>query len=290
MKLRRSMKRVMAMMLGVAFTLGVWAGLAPDEAYAAEVVASITGYNGTNQQTVTVTANAGDTIKVEITNGYSAPFHVRDNGVENTTGAQEPGSYPYCNWPTGVISYSFTEVRTSGRIVLYMEDEHTEIVNSQLVTVHTQLANIIVNVIVRGQGGSGDCNHPSYSWQVLRGATPYEDGEEGYVCDTCGNVKERRPLSAAGAFDKALAEKIRKLPKNGTLEVNMFPFNTFGYYVREALGERPDVKVKASFLSKGYGGAPLKVTVPGGDKTVKRFDKEGFLGLCRAGTELGYDE
>ena len=282
MKLRRSMKRVMAMMLGIAFTLGVWAGLAPDEVYAAEVVASIVEYNGTNQQTATVTANAGDTIKVEITNGYSAPFHVRDNGVENTTGAQEPGSYPYCNWPTGVISYSFTEVRTSGRIVLYMEDDATP--------THNQLGSITVYVNIRGQGGSGDCNHPSYSWQVLRGATPYEDGEEGYVCDTCGHVKERRPLSAAGAFDKALAEKIRKLPKNGTLEVNMFPFNTFGYYVREALGERPDVKVKASFLSKGYGGAPLKVTVPGGDKTVKRFDKEGFLGLCRAGTELGYDE
>lgn len=287
MKLRRSMKRVMAMMLGIAFTLGVWAGLAPDEAYAAEVVASIPEYNGTDQRTVTVTANAGDTIKVEITNGYSysANFHARN--AENTTGAQQPGSYPYCNWPGG-ISYSFTEVRTSGTIYIYMEDERTVIVNSE--TVHIQLANIIVNVIVRGQGGSGDCNHPSYSWQVLRGATPYEDGEEGYVCDTCGNVKERRPLSAAGAFDKALAEKIRKLPKNGTLEVNMFPFNTFGYYVREALGERPDVKVKASFLSKGYGGAPLKVTVPGGDKTVKRFDKEGFLGLCRAGTELGYDE
>ena len=279
MKLRRSMKRVMAMMLGIAFTLGVWAGLAPDEAYAAEVVASIVEYNGTNQQTVTVTANAGDTIKVEITNGYSAPF--RGRSAETTTGAQVPHDYPECNWP-GTISYSFTEVRTSGTIYLYMKN-----------STDAPLANIIVNVIVRGQnrsGGSGDCSHGSFSWQVLRGATPYEDGEEGYVCDTCGYVKERRTLSAAGAFDKALAEKIRKLPKNGTLEVNMFPFNTFGYYVREALGERPDVKVKASFLSKGYGGAPLKVTVPGGDKTVKRFDKEGFLGLCRAGTELGYDE
>lgn len=275
MKLRRSMKRVMAMLLGLAFTLGVWAGLAPDEAYAAEVVASIAEYNGTNQQTVTVTANAGDTIKVEITNGYGDQFHARS--VENTTGAQEPGSYPYCNWPGG-ISYQFTEVRTSGTIYLYMENGPT------------QLANIIVNVIVRGQGGSGDCNHPSYSWQVLRGATPYEDGEEGYVCDTCGNVKERRPLSAAGAFDKMLAELIRKAPKDAVLEIDMRPYNTFGYYVRDALGERPDVKVKASFLSKGYGGDPLKVTVQGGDKTVKRFDKEGFLGLCRAGTELGYDE
>ncbi len=52
--------------------------------------------------------------------------------------------------------------------------------------------------------------------------------------------------------------------------------------------KRPDVTIKASFLSKGHTGIPLKVTIPAG--RVDLFDSNGYLGLCRAGTELGYDQ
>ncbi len=130
------------------------------------------------------------------------------------------------------------------------------------------------------------CDH-NYEWRVITEATATADGVEGYICTKCGDVKERRGLAALGVFEDQTSDEVLNAPANGTVNIECMPWNSFGHAVKEAMTKRPDVTIKASFLSKGHTGIPLKVTIPAG--RVDLFDSNGYLGLCRAGLELGYD-
>ena len=131
------------------------------------------------------------------------------------------------------------------------------------------------------------CDH-SYEWQTITAATATADGEEAYMCTKCGDVKERRGLSAMGVFEVEFANKILKAGPGATVYIDCKPWNSFGWAIRDAMKKRPDVTIKASFLSEGYKGTPLKVTIPAARTDL--FDNNGYLGLCRAGTALGYDQ
>ena len=131
------------------------------------------------------------------------------------------------------------------------------------------------------------CEH-KYEWQTITAATATADGEESYVCTNCGDVKERRGLSAMDVFDQETANKILKAGPGATVNIECKPWNTFGHAVKDAMTKRPDVTVKASFFSEGHKGIPLKVTLPAGSASL--FDQNGYLGLCNAGTTLGYDQ
>ena len=74
------------------------------------------------------------------------------------------------------------------------------------------------------------------------------------------------------------------------IEVETSLFNSFGIGVRDALAARPDVTLKVKFLSEGYRGQLLKVTIPTGIDRYALWDEKGWLGLCRAGSTLGYDK
>ena len=100
--------------------------------------------------------------------------------------------------------------------------------------------------------------------------------------------QERRCLSALGVFEVEFANKILKAGPGATVYIDCKPWNSFGWAIRDAMKKRPDVTIKASFLSEGYKGTPLKVTIPAARTDL--FDNNGYLGLCRAGTALGYDQ
>ncbi len=142
-------------------------------------------------------------------------------------------------------------------------------------------------IIQEPEGKLPPCEH-NYEWRVITEATATADGVECYVCTKCGDVKERRGLAALGVFEDQTSDEVLNAPANGTINIECMPWNSFGHAVKEAMAKRPDVTIKASFLSKGHTGIPLKVTIPAG--RVDLFDSNGYLGLCRAGTELGYDQ
>jgi len=127
----------------------------------------------------------------------------------------------------------------------------------------------------------------SYEWQTITAATATADGEEAYMCTKCGDVKERRGLSAMGVFEVEFPNKILKAEPGATVYIDCKPWNSLGRGVRDAMIKRPDVTIKASFLSEGHKGIPLKVTIP--CSRADLFDSNGYLGLCRACAELGYD-
>ncbi len=130
------------------------------------------------------------------------------------------------------------------------------------------------------------CEH-TYEWRVEKTATADEDGEEILVCTKCGAVKEKMSLSAMGAFDEETANKILKSGPGAIVNINTTHWNSLGRAVKEAMIKRPDVTLKTSFLSEGHKGTELKVTIPAGRSDL--FDSNGYLGLCRAGVELGFD-
>jgi hypothetical protein len=129
----------------------------------------------------------------------------------------------------------------------------------------------------------------SYSWVVTKYPTSTSDGEEAYMC-SCGDVAGTSVLPAISAFEEETINKIKNAPANAVIEVETSLFNSFGVGVRDALTAREDVTLKVSFLEGGYKGQRLKVTIPAGADRSKHWDKNGWLGLLRAGTIFGYDQ
>ncbi|MCR4990933.1 MAG: hypothetical protein K6A38_08735 [Lachnospiraceae bacterium] len=130
----------------------------------------------------------------------------------------------------------------------------------------------------------------SYRWEVVQSPTAESDGLEAYICPECGDVKEKSTLPAISVFDEEVIAKIKNAPLGGTVKIETTRWNSLGRSIREALAARPDVTLNVSFLSEGYKGIPLKVTLPAGTDIVGLFDENGYLGLCRAGSTLGYDD
>ena len=128
-----------------------------------------------------------------------------------------------------------------------------------------------------------------YSWKTITDPTADSDGVEVLSCNICGDVKDMRAISAMVAFEAETKAKIMNAPAGGTVVIESKIWNTFGPDVRDALIARPDVTLKTSFLSEGYKGTPLKISASA-KKLVPLFDKNGYLGLLRAGYELGYDK
>ena len=129
----------------------------------------------------------------------------------------------------------------------------------------------------------------SFSWVVTKSPTSTSDGEEAYMC-SCGEIARTSILPAISAFEEETINKIKNAPANAVIEVETSRFNSFGIGVRDALAARPDVTLKVKFLSEGYRGQLLKVTIPTGIDRYALWDENGWLGLCRAGSTLGYDK
>ncbi len=140
------------------------------------------------------------------------------------------------------------------------------------------------------QSNESDPNHThSYTWKISKEPTATSDGEEIYVCE-CGHIAQINILPGSAAFEADMIAKIKKAPVNGIVTIETRIWNSLSKDVRDALVERPDVTLKISFLSEGYKGIPLKVTIPTGIDRYALWDENGWLGLCRAGSTLGYDK
>ncbi len=140
------------------------------------------------------------------------------------------------------------------------------------------------------KNNSTDNKHThSFSWVVTKSPTSTSDGEEAYMC-SCGEIERTSILPAISAFEEETINKIKNAPANAVIEVETSLFNSFGIGVRDALAARPDVTLKVKFLSEGYRGQLLKVTIPTGINRYALWDEKGWLGLCRAGSTLGYDK
>lgn len=127
-----------------------------------------------------------------------------------------------------------------------------------------------------------------FEWVTLTQATSSSDGMEYYVCKECGDIKDMRPVSSLWVQNEEITTNIRNAPAGARLSIQMNNCNTFGRSIRDAMVARPDVTVSASFLSEGHKGVPLKVTFPAGCDIASLYDANGYLGLCRAGSTLGY--
>ena len=129
--------------------------------------------------------------------------------------------------------------------------------------------------------------HASYTWQTVTEPDVHNDGEEICVCEGCGQVLYRVPLSAYGPFQKVTAEKIQNAAQGATVEITTSRWYSFHRSVMEALAARPDVTLVVSFLSEGYKGDRLTFTIPAGTDTVAFLNEEGYAGFFYISGMLG---
>ena len=130
----------------------------------------------------------------------------------------------------------------------------------------------------------------SYVWKTTLEPTSESDGIESCICEGCGDVSATRPLPAYSVFEAQIVRMIKNAAEGATVTASTRHFNTLSRGVRNALMERPDVTLTISFLSMGHKGEALKVTIPAGYDITSLYDENGYLGLCRAGSVLGYDQ
>lgn len=124
-------------------------------------------------------------------------------------------------------------------------------------------------------------NHQhTYEWQILTDPTIDEDGVYAYIC-SCGDIKEKQPISAAQVFVKDLYGKVKEAPQNGTVTYDAKSWSTISDYLLKKMAERNDVTVTIRFQ---YQKADYEITFPAGtDYTAVLNDTEtmyGFFGIA----------
>lgn len=240
---------------------------------------------------ITITADPNETVYIELTvNGPNGYLNYKNVIVYD---AIDPNNrVPEYADDTGYATHTFTITYLGNpsdfyrySIIMYDMNALTFSIDYVLVRINWTDPN---SDQAPAPGVQAPPHEHSYEWQTITAATATADGEEAYMCTKCGDVKERRGLSAMGVFEVEFANKILKAGPGATVYIDCKPWNSFGRGVRDAMIKRPDVTIKASFLSEGHKGIPLKVTLPAGSASL--FDQNGYLGLCNAGTTLGYDQ
>ena len=127
-----------------------------------------------------------------------------------------------------------------------------------------------------------------YVWETIE-ATEENDGELRYVCDICGAVQTRVPITAYYVFNKNTTEKIRKAAQGTTVKIETSKWISFHKMVIEALRERPDVTLEISFLSEEYKGDRYVITIPAGSDLSNLIDENGFVGFLYLGGKYGIE-
>ena len=127
-----------------------------------------------------------------------------------------------------------------------------------------------------------------YVWETVE-ATEENDGELRYVCDVCGAVQTRVPITAYYVFNKNTTEKIRKAGQGTTVKIETSKWISFHKMVIEALTERPDVTLEISFLSEEYKGDRYVITIPAGSDLSNLIDENGFVGFLYLGGKYGIE-
>lgn len=133
---------------------------------------------------------------------------------------------------------------------------------------------------------SGDSHQHAYDWKILTDPTIDQDGVYAYMC-SCGDVKEKQPITAAQVFVKELYGKVKEAPQNGTVIYDAKSWSTISDYILKKMAERSDAAVTIKF---NYQKAAYEITFPAGtDYTPVLNDTEtmyGFFGIAKL---LGLD-
>lgn len=121
------------------------------------------------------------------------------------------------------------------------------------------------------------CEH-HYEWIVTTEPTETEDGETSYMCTSCGDIKERQPVSADIAIRHSLLTAIRNAEAGATVTFDNKLWLCYPQYVLDVLKEKGDVSLKTDFT---YEGVNYSFTIPAGSDYTKleQADFYGFMYL-----------
>lgn len=124
------------------------------------------------------------------------------------------------------------------------------------------------------------CEH-HYEWTVTTEPTETADGVSSYICTSCGDVKEKQPISASSVIRNNLLASIKNAEAGTTVTFDNQAWLCYPQYVLDALKEKGDVSLKTDFT---YKGVSYSFIIPAGSDytNLEQADFYGFMYLFGA--------
>ena len=124
------------------------------------------------------------------------------------------------------------------------------------------------------------CEH-NYEWVTTTEPTETENGENSYMCTSCGDVKARQPVSADVVIRNNLLASIKNAEAGSTVSFSNKAWLCYPQYVLDALKEKGGISLKTDFT---YEGKNYSFTIPAGSDyaNLEQADFYGFMYLSGA--------
>lgn len=131
-----------------------------------------------------------------------------------------------------------------------------------------------------GKGSDYKCEH-NYEWSITTEPTETTDGVSSYRCTSCGDVKEKQPISAYVVIRNNILAAIKNAKAGTTVTFDNKAWLCYPQYVLDALKEKGDVSLKTDFTYKGIN---YSFTIPAGSDytNLEKADFYGFMYLYGA--------
>lgn len=132
------------------------------------------------------------------------------------------------------------------------------------------------------QNTSQNGHSHNYQWTVIKEATEKTDGCTALMCEGCGRIEAKQPISFFNNIIYNVREEIKNAPENGTVTIDNEFLRCFSDEMVEELLARPDVTVVVNFTDKDVN---YSFTIPAGKAPT---DGQEWYGYYYLGSVYGW--
>ena len=132
------------------------------------------------------------------------------------------------------------------------------------------------------QNTSQNSHSHNFQWTVIKEATEKTDGCTALMCEGCGRIEAKQPISFFNNIIYNVREEIKNAPENGTVTIDNEFLRCFSDEMVEELLARPDVTVVVNFTDKDVN---YSFTIPAGKAPT---DGQEWYGYYYLGSVYGW--
>lgn len=122
----------------------------------------------------------------------------------------------------------------------------------------------------------------NFQWTVIKEATEKTDGCTALMCEGCGHIEAKQPISFFNNIIYNVREEIKNAPGNGIVTIDNEFLRCFSDEMVEELLDRPDVTVVVNFTDKDVN---YSFTIPAGKAPT---DGQEWYGYYYLGSVYGW--
>lgn len=132
------------------------------------------------------------------------------------------------------------------------------------------------------QNTSQNGHSHNYQWTVIKEATEKTDGCTALMCEGCGHIETKQPISFFNNIIYNVREEIKNASENGIITIDNEFLRCFSDEMVEELLARPDVTVVVNFTDKDVN---YSFTIPAGKAPT---DGQEWYGYYYLGSVYGW--